>query len=54
MALTDGFTRTRIATLRSFGFGFFIGLSLERRDANFAGRGFAGLGAGADVGMPGD
>jgi hypothetical protein len=30
MALTDGFMRPRIATKRVFGFGFFIGPTLER------------------------
>jgi hypothetical protein len=34
IALMDGFTRTRIATLRAFGLGFFIGLSLERWNAD--------------------
>jgi integrase len=29
MALTDGFTRTRIAAMRAFGFGLFIGLGVD-------------------------
>jgi hypothetical protein len=41
--LTDGFTRKRIATFRSLGFGFFIGLSLERGNADFPRRALAAL-----------
>lgn len=38
MALTDGFTRTRIATVRAFGFGFYRSISGAIDAGEFANR----------------